>query len=183
MKIYTKTGDKGTTGLVDGSRIRKSSLRIEVLGTFDEANAHLGLLITFLSSDHTSLDLLLKAQSMLFSCGARIAEPSNQSHLKLTLPTADFIGEFEKSIDVMTQDLPPLTQFILPGGGVLSAQVHIARAVIRRCERLLVALEDEGSIVEPEVLQWVNRLSDWLFTLARFYNQEKNIVERVWEQG
>lgn len=183
MKIYTKTGDKGSTSLVDGSRIRKSALRIEALGTFDEANAHLGLLATIISTDHPAHGLLFRAQAMLFTCGSRLADPAQESRLALTLPDQSFIQLYEQSIDTMTRDMPPLTQFIVSGGSIDSSQAHIARAVVRRCERILISLVDEGIDVEPVVLRWINRLSDWLFTLARYRNFEQGISDVVWESG
>ncbi len=182
-KIYTKTGDKGTTGLIDGSRVSKANIRIEALGTLDEANAHIGILMTLVAPDHVSRTLLLKTQSLLFTCGSRMAEPGEESALGLNLPGQTIIKEYEASIDAMTNQLPPLTQFILPGGTPLAAQTHVTRAVIRRAERLLIALKDSGAEVEPGIIQYINRLSDWFFTLARFYNWEVKEPEIIWRSS
>lgn len=179
-KIYTKTGDKGKTGLVDGSRVSKSDARIRVLGVFDEANAALGFVAAAVPEGHASRALLLRAQSLLFNCGARIAEPLEESVLGIALPDKAVLKEYEYSIDAMTAQLSPLKRFILPGGTELSARAHMARGVVRRSERELVALKDGGVQVDAEILQFVNRLSDWLFTLARYYNFEAGQKDIPW---
>lgn len=180
-KIYTKTGDKGKTGLVDGSRVSKSDPRVDALGTLDEANAALGLIITQLSPQDTSRELLLKAQSLLFTCGSRIAEPTEVSSLGLSMPDAKILKEYEKSIDAMTKELPELTQFILPGGTELAARTHMARAVVRRAERCVVELKEADAHIDSEIVQFLNRLSDWLFTLARYYNHQAGQTETIWQ--
>ncbi len=180
MKIYTKTGDKGQTGLVDNSRVSKSDIRIEVLGIFDEANAHLGVIASNLTEGHAAQGLLERAQSMLFNCGAYLADPRLKSPLAAHLPSVELIQQYEKSIDAMTQQLPRLTGFILPGGTVLSAEIHVARTVVRRAERSLVALRESGIKVDSGVSQFINRLSDWLFTLARFVNKEAGVDDALW---
>lgn len=180
MKIYTKTGDKGQTGLVDNSRVSKADVRIEALGVFDEANAHLGVVASLMPESHAARALVLAAQSMLFNCGAFLADPRSKSPLVKQLPTREFIQHYEQSIDTMTGQLPPLTGFILPGGTTLAAEVHVARTVVRRAERVLVALSESGVLINPQVSQFINRLSDWLFTLARFVNKEAGADDVLW---
>lgn len=179
-KLYTKTGDKGYTGLIDGSRVSKSDLRIEALGSLDEANAMVGFVLAEVDSGHASCVLLIKAQSYLFTCGARVADPAAESQIDISLPTESDIREYEQSIDAMTREMPPLTRFILPGGCEAAARAHIARAVVRRAERSLVALKGAGGTIEPEIIQLLNRLSDWLFTLARYYNYQAGVPDVVW---
>ncbi len=180
-RIYTKTGDKGTTSLVDSSRVSKDDLRVHVLGTLDEVNAHIGSIIVLLPRKHATRLLLLKTQSVLFTCGSRLAEPREESVLGLKMPDDELIQEYEQAIDTLSRELAPLAQFILPGGTELASRTHVARAVARRAERLIVSLRQEGEFVEPGVLQYMNRLSDWLFTLARYYNFEADCEELVWE--
>jgi cob(I)alamin adenosyltransferase len=180
-KIYTKTGDKGNTGLVDGSRISKASLRIEVLGGLDEANAELGLLVSWIAKGHPLRPLLLECQSWLFNCGSRLADPSETPSLQIELPNEGLIKRLESSIDAMTAELPSLTNFILPGGVEPAARAHIARAVVRRSERSIVALKESGAAVEQDMLRFLNRLSDWLFTAARYFNYKAGEVEVIWD--
>lgn len=183
MKIYTKTGDKGETGLVDGSRVSKADKRIELLGTLDEVNAGIGLILTVLDENHTTRDLLIKTQSALFSCGSRIAEPQERSVLNIPLPDDTFIKVYEKSIDTLTKKMPPLKQFILPGGNELASRTHFVRSLVRRAERNLVEFIESGGIVEGEILRYLNRLSDWFFTLARYYNFEVGVKDITWRPG
>jgi cob(I)alamin adenosyltransferase len=179
MKIYTKTGDKGQTGLVDGSRVSKSHVRIQAVGTLDEANAFLGWLATELP-ESPEKKLLFDVQSLLFNCGARLAEPSETSNLPSRLASKNDIKKLEQSIDGMTKKLPPLNQFILPGGTEAACRTQIARSVIRRAEREIIALKDAGIRVEEEIIQFVNRLSDWLFTLARYLNHQADQKDIIW---
>ncbi len=180
-KIYTKTGDKGRTGLVDGSRVSKASLRIQALGSLDEINAWIGLMLAHFPYDIPEQALLRGMQSWLFVCGSRLAETSEESMLNLVLPDDAVIASYEASIDAMTEKMPPLTNFILPGGTDVAARLHVVRTVVRRAERSLVALQEAGQYVDPVVLRYINRLSDWFFTLARYCNFRAGCDEVVWE--
>ncbi len=180
-KIYTKTGDKGRTGLVDGARVSKASLRINALGTLDEVNAWIGAILVELKEKSGERDLLEKTQSWLFACGSRLAEQAEESILMIKLPDDTVIAEYEKSIDRMTSELPPLDKFILPGGSEVSARIHIARTVVRRAERALVALQEAGQFVDPVLVRYLNRLSDWFFTLARWCNNKAGRNDIIWK--
>jgi cob(I)alamin adenosyltransferase len=196
-KIYTKTGDRGTTSLYGGQRVDKNNLRIVAVGAMDELNAWIGLLLAeHRAHDHLKealtrstpthddlIALLAGTQRHLFDIGAHLATPARAGRAVLTsLPQLDnqAITTLERSVDVMTAQLPELKQFILPGGTVLASQTHLARAVCRRAERALVALSAVEPI-DPWLLQYCNRLSDWLFTLARFYNHQLNEPELPWK--
>ena len=185
MKIYTKTGDKGTTGLFGGTRVPKYDLRIEAYGTVDELNSYIGLV----KDQNSNLELkneLIQIQNDLFTLGAMLATPQEKEQLKngkerLNIPKVDNSNtEFlESSIDLMNQELPAMTNFILPGGHTTVSYCHIARCVCRRAERLCVQLNDETNI-NPSILVYLNRLSDYLFVLARKLTYELNIDEIPW---
>lgn len=157
--IYTRSGDSGTTGLADGTRTSKTSLRIEAIGTVDECNANLGLLINLLE-DRTLEANLLSIQHQLFDLGAVLAGSKN------CLIDSDYVTTLENWIDQLDQALPTLTQFILPSGSAAAAQAHITRAVCRRTERCMFAVA-ANETVPKTVLQYLNRLSDYLFVVAR----------------
>lgn len=180
MKIYTKTGDTGTTGLSGGDRTSKHSLRIQAIGDVDELNAHLGL--CRVHGADTIFELrIAHIQSRLFDVGAELSCPPDGKFQFATLDESE-IRMLEESIDVQTAELEPLKQFILPGGSPLAAHFHIARTVCRRAERSLVALND----VEPVravVLTYVNRLSDWLFTAARTANLVSGVEDIKWSSN
>jgi len=168
-KIYTRTGDKGTTALGDGARVPKHSLRVEAYGTVDEANAILGL--ARLHTTDTTDSMLSRIQNDLFDLGADLCVPIVEteapgSALRMTAPQVD---RLEREIDAMNESLSPLTSFILPGGSAASAHLHLARTVIRRAERLVCALS-ETETVTASAITYLNRLSDHLFVLARFVN-------------
>ncbi len=154
---------------------------MEVLGVFDELNASIGWLIVVLPVNHETHELLVQTQSVLFSCGSYLADPGEIVQGMVNVPNASLLRVYESSIDEITALLPPLERFILPGGGELAARAHIVRSVVRRAERVLVRFRDGGEIIDPHILQFVNRLSDWFFTLARFYNYEAKITEQIWE--
>lgn len=174
MKIYTKTGDAGTTGLVGGGRVKKSDLLMETIGTLDELNAWLGL--TCVGKDDP---LIQQIQSRLFDIGAELATPSD-SRFDHTFLTSDFTVLLEESIDRMETDLEPLRTFILPGGSEVAARLHLARTVCRRAERLLVQLGETHQI-RSELFVFLNRLSDWLFVKARYANRTSNVADIPWE--
>jgi cob(I)alamin adenosyltransferase len=177
FKIYTKTGDKGETSLFGGRRVPKSELRIDAYGTVDELNAHIGLLRDGIA-DEASRAVLLDIQNRLFVVGACLATDPEKSLSVPDLKPAD-IELLEARIDAMEQGLEPLKYFILPGGHPVVSQCHVARCVCRRAERLTVALH----LVEPIdslVLEYLNRLSDYLFVLSRHLGQLLGVAEIPW---
>ena len=168
-RIYTRTGDDGTTGLVDGSRLPKHALRMEAIGAVDEANSALGLALVAL--DGEAATDCTRIQNDLFDLGADLATPGDDFEpgemvLRIVASQATWL---EKRMDVMNSSLDPLTSFILPGGSEAAARVHVARAAVRRSERAMTALA-EAEPVNPAALAFVNRLSDYLFVLARAVN-------------
>ncbi|MCF6279977.1 MAG: cob(I)yrinic acid a,c-diamide adenosyltransferase [Flavobacteriaceae bacterium] len=185
MKIYTKTGDKGTTALYGGTRVPKYHLRIEAYGTVDELNSYIGL-IKDQKIDDASNDSLLRIQNELFTLGSMLATPTKKETLKsgkerLNIPkiTEESIQTLEKEIDIMNEDLPSMTHFILPGGHTTVSYCHIARCICRRAERISVQLSDETAI-NPQILMYLNRLSDYLFVLARKLTYDYQIAEIPW---
>ena len=178
MKIYTRTGDAGTTSLVGGIRISKASARLEAYGTTDELNSHLGYLLTFPDLDEDARLTLTRVQNRLFNLGAYLAtDPeSNPNAAPQGLDRAT-VGRLEQEIDRMTARLPELRAFILPGGTAAAAQANICRTVCRRAERRVVALET----VDDEAIQFLNRLSDYLFTLGRALNHSASCPESIWQ--
>ncbi|GMQ83068.1 MAG: cob(I)yrinic acid a,c-diamide adenosyltransferase [Rhodothermia bacterium] len=183
MKIYTKTGDSGTTGLFGGPRVLKSSARIAAYGTVDELNAMIGLARSFLSeTDDSEIDRILgDIQVELFVLGADLATPMDT---KVDVPRVEpkHVEKLEMHIDRMEDELPPLTQFILPGGATAGAALHTARTVCRRAERLVVELQQKESI-GSEALVFLNRLSDFLFVASRFINRSAGQEEQSWTPG
>lgn len=177
-KIYTRTGDSGSAGLVDGSRVRKSSLRMIAIGEVDEGNAAIGLAIAALGENGAS-DSLLLVQNDLFDLGADVATPGEvEGALRIT---AGQVERLEREIDRMNEDLPPLTSFILPSGSPGVSALHLARAVVRRAERAAVALA-EMEQVNPQLLAYLNRLSDHLFVSARFVAARQG-GDVLWKPG
>ncbi|MCD8408389.1 cob(I)yrinic acid a,c-diamide adenosyltransferase [Tenacibaculum dicentrarchi] len=185
MKIYTKTGDKGSTALFGGTRVPKHHLRIESYGTVDELNSYIGL-IGDKTTDQTIKKSLLKIQGDLFTLGAMLATPPEKETLKngkerlnIYKITDASIVFLEDEIDAMNAHLPQMTHFILPGGHETVSFCHIARCVCRRAERFVVALNAEET-VDASILRYLNRLSDYLFVVARKLNQNLNITEVKW---
>ena len=179
MKIYTKTGDAGATGLGDGSRVGKDHPRVSAYGDVDELNAALGVAIAH-APDVALAGLLTAVQRDLFAIGARLADPRGGAPAKdkVTLP-ADRLAALEQAIDEREARLPALTAFILPGGAPAAAHLHVARTVCRRAERAVVALGREGA-VDPAIVVYLNRLSDLLFVLARDANRAAGREETKW---
>jgi cob(I)alamin adenosyltransferase len=178
MKIYTKTGDIGETSLFGGRRVSKSDLRIETYGTTDELNSWIGL-IRDVNTNEVERELLKEIQDRIFTLGAELAaDPDNQKLKTPDLFEAD-IEALEKGIDAMDAVLEPLRNFILPGGHVHVSYCHIARTVCRRAERLTVHLHKESE-VHPLIIKYLNRLSDYLFTLARKMSKDLNAEEVNW---
>ena len=180
MKIYTKTGDKGETGLIGGARVLKSALRVEAYGEIDELNAVLGCIRTKLTDETISVSLL-EIQRDLFAIGAQLADPRGQVEKKAEKVSIgeERVRQLEEIIDRYDAVLPPLRSFILPGGTEGGALLHLARAVCRRAERRMVALSQETSL-SPVLIIYINRLSDLLFTLARAVNREAGTEEIRW---
>ena len=192
MKIYTKTGDKGTTRLVDGSCVEKFNPRVEAYGTADELNSYLGLIFSLLENtpennqqlniSNTSLRrLLFDIQNNMFIIGSLLATADAEVFKKLPQLDPDSTTQLEKMIDAMTAELEPLKNFILPTGHVLSSHLHIARTLCRRCERRSSEITMKEAHYEP-VLIYLNRLSDFLFTAARFVNHRTNTQDILWKK-
>ena len=189
MKIYTKTGDDGTTGLIGGSRVRKCDPRLDGYGTVDELNAGLGLAATAAAADGDApagrladvLARLREVQADLFVLGSHLATPDESPH-KASLPPLDetMVTRLEMQIDAAEGELPPLRNFVLPGGTETSARLHVARTVCRRAERLLVDYALDRPV--PSIaLTYLNRLSDWLFVHARLANHRAGVADIPWK--
>jgi cob(I)alamin adenosyltransferase len=188
IRIYTKTGDKGTTSLIGGTKVAKSHLRIEAYGTVDELNSFIGLLgdqlvATSLTTPLlTTLDLLREIQDRLFTIGSSLAcDPEKEPKFAIPDLRETDLLLLEKAIDTMDAELPPMRSFVLPGGHPLVSIAHVARCVCRRAERAAVRLQDDQGSVEPLVLQYLNRLSDYLFQLARYIGHHLGATETPWK--
>lgn len=178
MKIYTKTGDRGETGLWGGQRVSKDALRVHAYGTVDECNATLGLART--SAMDQELDQLVNTlQNQLFVVGADLATPGEAANIPRI--GEDDVLFIEQAIDRLEEQLEPLKQFILPGGSAAAAQLHLARTICRRAERWVVSLARDESI-NPQIGIYLNRLSDLLFVLARAANQRAGVSDVPWER-
>ncbi|MBS7563499.1 cob(I)yrinic acid a,c-diamide adenosyltransferase [Mucilaginibacter sp. Bleaf8] len=178
MKIYTKTGDQGLTSLIGGSRVPKYHLRIESYGTVDELNAHIGL-IADQDIQPVYKDVLKQIQNRLFTIGAMLAAEPDKSKIIIPDITEGDITLLEEQMDVMNTTLPELKHFILPGGSTAISFCHVARCVCRRAERLVVQLAQESD-VDEKVIIYLNRLSDYLFVLARKVAHDQQIAENKW---
>jgi cob(I)alamin adenosyltransferase len=179
MKIYTRTGDDGTTGLFGGSRRPKSDLRVEAYGTIDEANASIGA-ARAIGLDAEMDAVLVAVQHELFVIGAELGcTPGTEAKLKMPLIEGSAAERLERAIDVAEEGLPPLRSFVLPAGGPVAAALHVARCVVRRAERRVVAAGAEAP-VRQEVVVYLNRLSDLLFTFARRANHLAGVADVPW---
>jgi cob(I)alamin adenosyltransferase len=180
-KIYTKTGDDGTTGLVGGTRVYKYDLRLETYGTVDELNAALGVIRSSEIGDKHNANLI-EIQNKLFNIGARLAsdEKGDSFTLNLSIKEKD-IRFLENSIDELEEELPELKQFILPGGDMASDYCHVARTICRRAERRIIEFSVNHP-VQPEIIFYINRLSDFLFMLARKLSANGSIEDTPWKQ-
>jgi cob(I)alamin adenosyltransferase len=178
MKIYTKTGDSGTTGLIGGTRINKNSLRIACIGDVDELNAAIGW--SRIEATATLDDELEHIQNWLFDLGAELASPIEHARQYRALSESQ-IGRLEASIDRQSAELEPLMHFILPGGSELAARIHLARSICRRAERSILELNAHEP-VSQEALVFMNRLSDWLFVAARTANQLADVQDVKWRR-
>jgi cob(I)alamin adenosyltransferase len=185
LKIYTKTGDKGQTGLLGGTRVPKHHMRIEAYGTVDELNSWIGLLRDSISSNQLlanshQLEILIETQDRLFTIGSSLASDPQKSKVKIPHLTEEDITLFEKEMDAMDAVLPPMKHFVLPGGHELVSKCHIARCVCRRAERRVNHLA-ENEQVDDLVIKYLNRLSDYLFMLSRKLAHDLNAPETPWK--
>lgn len=189
-KIYTKTGDDGVTGLFDGTRVRKNDLRVEAYGTIDELNAQIGVLIaTILSRASTAKpadwktlgDRATRIQHQLFTLGAELATPGEKNRERMPRTTSADCTVLEGWIDEATAAVKPLRAFVLPGGDAVAAQLHVCRTVCRRAERAIIAA-DAAHPVSREIVVYVNRLSDLLFTWARLANEIAGVADVEWQK-
>ncbi|MET0461533.1 MAG: cob(I)yrinic acid a,c-diamide adenosyltransferase [Chitinophagaceae bacterium] len=179
-KIYTRTGDKGTTSLIGGTKVSKAHLRIEAYGTIDELNSYIGLCKDLLA-ELTSTGILQEIQDRLFTIGSSLAcDPEKEPKMKIPDLKEEDITLLEKDIDTMNETLPAMKFFILPGGHPTVSQLHVARCICRRAERACVRLQSEGEEVDQVVIKYINRLSDHLFTLARFAGHLLQVQEIPW---
>ena len=181
-KIYTKTGDAGKTSLIGGTKIFKSDVRIEAYGTIDELNSFVGLLSDHIGDSHTR-NILREIQDRLFTIGSSLAvDPDKEPKMKIPDLRNEDVSLLEKEIDAMEESLEPLKYFILPGGHVAVSTSHIVRCVCRRAERICVRLNEiDKSEVEPLILKYLNRLSDYFFVLARYAAHLLGVNDIVWK--
>lgn len=181
-RLYTGTGDAGTTSLVGGQRVGKDSIRLEAYGTLDEFSSFLGCVLSDANCNNEIKGQLLKIQNMLFNLGGYLASevPDGQTPPAWGL-TEDNIRQLEGWIDALDEQTPKVNAFVLPGGSMLAAKTHVCRTVCRRAERRIITLSRE-TFVDPNLLKYLNRLSDYLFILARYFNFMAGISEIVWHK-
>lgn len=175
MKIYTRTGDAGTTSIVGGARLTKDAPRIEAYGTVDELNSYLGIILADASTPEPERAVLLDVQNTLFNIGGYLAGMADPGI------SDSQIRRLEDSIDAMDKMLPPLHNFILPGGCSVAAHAHVARTICRRAERRIISLASEMNL-PTDLLAYINRLSDWLYTFARYANVLTETPETEWKK-
>lgn len=181
LKIYTKTGDLGKTSLIGGTKVPKSHLRIETYGTVDELNSNIGLVSDLLTDQH-SKDILKEIQDRLFTIGSSLAcDPEKEPLMKMPDLKESDIVLLEKEIDAMNDVLPPMKFFVLPGGHVAISTAHVTRCVCRRAERLCVNMQEHELFVDPLVIKYLNRLSDYLFVLSRYVGHLLQVAEIPWK--
>jgi cob(I)alamin adenosyltransferase len=180
LKIYTKTGDLGHTSLIGGTKVPKSHLRIETYGTVDELNSYIGV-VNDLIEDAPSQNILKEIQDRLFTVGSSLAcDPDKEPLMKIPDLKETDIELLENEIDRMNEVLPPMKYFILPGGHIAVSSAHVARCICRRAERLCVNMQEHDLFVEPLVIKYINRLSDYLFVLSRYAGHLLGIKEIAW---
>jgi len=180
MKIYTRTGDKGQTGLLGGARVPKDDARIEAYGTVDELNSHVGMLRDLAAPHHAAR--LIAIQESLFTIGSHLASSSAEERARFKVPaiTEESIATLERAMDEMEKDLAPMRSFILPGGHAASSQAHICRTVCRRAERRVVQLSGISD-VDPILVRYLNRLSDFFFMLSRHLAHLHGVADTPWD--
>ena len=179
MKIYTKTGDKGQTSLIGGTRVLKNHIRIEAYGTVDELNSHIGLIRDQPIDEH-SKSVLIEIQDRLFTIGSSLASDPEKSKMKIPDLKEEDIALLEKEIDRMNEALLEMRSFVLPGGHTIVSYCHIARCVCRRAERNTISLSETGFVAET-VIKYLNRLSDYLFVLSRKLSHDLHAKEMPWK--
>ena len=179
FKIYTKTGDKGLTGLIGGTRVPKFDTRIEAYGTVDELNSYIGL-IRDQGIDEQSKKTLIEIQDRLFTLGSLLAEDKGKNKMALPHIHETDIELLEKEIDAMNEQLPEMKSFVLPGGHTTVSYSHVARCVCRRAERQVLRLNEEQE-VDAIIYKYLNRLSDYLFVLSRYFTLQFNAIETPWK--
>jgi len=179
FKIYTKTGDKGQTSLLGGTRLPKHHIRIEAYGTVDELNSHIGLLRDVIEEKNT-FDLLISIQDRLFTIGSHLAADPEKNKMQLPPVHEEDVTALEKAIDKINEQVPEMKSFVLPGGHIHVSYCHIARCVCRRAERAVLRLS-ENEKVEDIHVKYLNRLSDYLFMLSRWITMDKNANEIAWK--
>ena len=181
MKIYTKTGDAGKTSLIGGTKVFKSNPRIEAYGTVDELNSYIGLVSDFSVDDHIK-NILKEIQDRLFTIGSELAwDPNKETKVSIPDLHESDVELLEKEMDKMDEELPVMKHFILPGGLPAVSFTHVARCVCRRAERCCVNLKEKEEKVDVLVIKYLNRLSDYLFTLARYTGMKNNAPEITWK--
>jgi cob(I)alamin adenosyltransferase len=181
MKIYTKTGDAGKTSLIGGTKVLKSDPRIEAYGTVDELNSYIGLVSDFCNDAHAK-NILKEIQDRLFTIGSELAcDPQKNTKMKLPDLRESDIELLEKEMDKMDTELPVMKNFILPGGMPAVSFMHVARCVCRRAERCCVGLQQNDGSVDPLIIKYLNRLSDYLFMLSRYTGMINNAPEIIWK--
>lgn len=181
LKIYTKTGDAGFTSLIGGTKVPKSHIRIEAYGTIDELNSWIGLVNDQIKIERCNT-VLKEVQDRLFTIGSTLAcDPDKETKMKIPDLKETDISLLEKEIDAMNATLPVMKSFILPGGHVAVSTAHIARCVCRRAERHCVMMQQEKMFIDPIIIKYLNRLSDYLFMLARFIGQHLKVEEIPWK--
>lgn len=181
LKIYTKTGDGGKTSLIGGTKVPKSHIRIESYGTIDELNSFIGLCSDQVE-DESSKTMLKEIQDRLFTIGSSLAcDPDKEPLMKMPDLKKEDIQLLENSIDTMNEVLPVMKSFILPGGHMAVSSLHVARCVCRRAERICVHMQEEQIFIDPLVIQYLNRLSDYLFVLARYVGHLVGAEEIAWK--
>jgi len=181
LKIYTKTGDLGKTSLIGGTKVPKSHIRIETYGTVDELNSYVGL-VSDHTTDNASRIILKEIQDRLFTIGSSLAcDPDKEPLMKMPDLKESDITLLEKQIDAMNDVLPPMKSFLLPGGHVAVSTTHVARCVCRRAERLCVNMQEHELFVDPLVIKYLNRLSDYLFVLSRYIGHLLQVAEIPWK--
>jgi len=180
LKIYTKTGDLGTTSLIGGTKVSKSNMRIETYGTIDELNSYIGLVNDNCNDDH-SKNILKEIQDRLFTIGSSLAcDPDKEQKMKIPDLKETDVELLEKEMDKMNESLPEMKFFILPGGHVAISTTHVARCICRRAERWCVNMQEHKLFVEPLIIKYLNRLSDYLFVLARYIGHLLKVSENTW---
>ncbi len=182
MKIYTKTGDLGKTSLIGGTKVAKSHIRIETYGTVDELNSYIGVVGDHLAAFEQVKSLLKEIQDRLFTIGSSLAcDPDKEPLMKIPDLKESDITLLEREIDHMNDVLPPMKFFVLPGGHLAVSTAHVARCVCRRAERLCVNMQEHELFVDPLVIKYLNRLSDYLFVLGRYAGHLLNVPEVPWK--